>query len=175
MTEEERKEKKRADNAAWRKANPEKVKSSSAKYQKANLDKFKTANLKWQKKNLEKLRVYRAAYQKNRRAADPVYAMSVRLRNRLSLAFKTNGYKKQSTTEQMLGCSFAKFKMHIEKQFINGMSWDNRADWHLDHILPLSCATTGEGLEKLSHYSNIRPIWAADNLAKSDNLVLTNL
>lgn len=87
-------------------------------------------------------------------------------------ALKNSGFKKGSTTEKMLGCTFRQFSKHIETQFTDGMSWDNRSEWHLDHIIPLSCATTIEGLEKLSHYTNIRPLWAADNLAKSDNLVL---
>lgn len=98
--------------------------------------------------------------------------MAERLRNRLLMAFKNGGFKKQSTTEKMLGCTFKQFTKHIEKQFTDGMSWDNRGEWHLDHILPLSCATTIEGLERLSHYTNIRPLWAADNLSKSNNLVL---
>lgn len=204
MTEEERKEKVLARIVAWRKANPEKVKvaqaayrannrekvkATNATYRKTNREKNNAATAKWRaenpdkakeyfstwyKANSDKVKINKAFYVKNRRITDPIYAMSCRLRSRLALAFKANGYKKQSTTEKMLGCSFAKFKRHIESQFTKGMNWDNRADWHLDHILPLSCAKTIEGLEKLSHYSNIRPLWAKDNLVKSDNLVLSD-
>jgi hypothetical protein len=151
----------------WKERNPEKVKEQKAKwyarYKEINKEKYPRTDAMRFAKQLRK---------KQRKAQDPIYAMSERLRNRLHIAFKNGGFKKQSRTEKMLGCSFKQFAKHIESQFTAGMSWDNRSEWHLDHIIPLSCATTIEGLEKLSHYTNIRPLWAADNLAKSDNLVL---
>ena len=87
-------------------------------------------------------------------------------------ALREKGFSKESKTAKTLGCSWKQFTKHIESQFTDGMSWDNKSEWHLDHVVPLSCATTIEGLEKLSHYTNIRPLWAAENLRKSDNLVL---
>jgi 5-methylcytosine-specific restriction endonuclease McrA len=59
---------------------------------------------------------------------------------------------------------------HIEGKLSAGMSWRNRGAWHLDHIIPLASATTCEGLEKLCHYSNIQPLWGADNLRKGDRM-----
>jgi hypothetical protein len=47
------------------------------------------------------------------------------------------------------------------------MSWENRKDWHIDHIVPLACAETKEETASLCHYSNLRPIWKLDNLIKS--------
>lgn len=88
------------------------------------------------------------------------------------MALREKGFIKESKTAKTLGCSWKQFTKHIESQFADGMSWDNRSEWHLDHVVPLSCATTIEGLEKLSHYTNIRPLWAAENLRKSDKLVL---
>jgi hypothetical protein len=156
----------------WRNSNPEKVKASQAAYRAANPEKSKNRRFKWIAANPEKYKAIQANYQKKRRLTDPFFAMSCRLRARLRSAFKNGGFKKHSCTEKMLGCSFKEFSKHIESQFTEGMSWDNRSEWHLDHIVPLSCATTIEGIEKLSHYTNIRPLWAADNLSKSDNLVL---
>ena len=101
-----------------------------------------------------------------------VYEMKKCIRSRTYSAFKAKGFKKSSTTGKILGCNWEQFTKHIEKQFVDGMSWHNRSEWHIDHIIPISCATTIEGLEKLSHYSNLRPLWAAQNLAKSNRLVL---
>jgi len=177
----------------WRKKNPEKAKERAANYQAENKDKCRGIRKKWKERNPDKLKAQRARYyaknkerfqrndairlakqirKKQRKAEDPIFAMAERLRNRLHIAFKNGGFKKQSCTEKMLGCTFKQFTQHIERQFTDGMSWDNRGEWHLDHIVPLSCATTIEGLEKLSHYKNIRPLWAAENLSKSNNLVL---
>ncbi len=166
------KETKKAYDLAYRLANFNKKKAYDKNYQEKNAQKIKDYKYKYRLLNPDKINAYFRAYQKQRSATDPVFAMGLRLRSRISMVFKVNGYKKRSATQKMLGCSFTKFKDHIEKQFTDGMTWDNRSEWHLDHIIPLSCATTIQGLEKLSHYKHIRPLWAKDNLAKSDNLVL---
>jgi len=157
---------------SWKKRNPEKVKAQRDRYYANNKDKAKASTQKWQDENKDRFTKSKNEYKKRKKIKDPIYAMTERIRSRTAMAFKKNGFKKNSTTEKMLGCTFKQFTKHIEKQFTDGMSWDNRSQWHLDHILPLSCATTIEGLEKLSYYTNIRPLWAADNLSKSDNLVL---
>jgi hypothetical protein len=69
---------------------------------------------------------------------------------------------------QILGCTIQEFKLHIESQFKDGMSWDNRGEWHIDHIMPLSMAKTEDELVRLNHYKNLRPLWAHENLSKSD-------
>ena len=53
------------------------------------------------------------------------------------------------------------------------MTWDNRGvyTWHLDHIIPISTAKTIEELEKLSHYTNMRPLWSEDNRIKSNKIL----
>jgi hypothetical protein len=58
----------------------------------------------------------------------------------------------------------------LEKQFVVGMSWDNRNKWHIDHIIPLSSAKTEEEIYKLAHYTNLQPLWAEDNLSKGDTI-----
>jgi hypothetical protein len=151
-------EKRIQDAAKWHVANPKKAKESSRKYYEANRE-----------KRIQSVVKRRA---KKRKEGDPVCLMTERVRSRIHMALRQKGFSKKSKTEKMLGCSFRHFTKHIESQFTDGMSWDNRSEWHLDHILPLACATTIEGLEMLSHYTNIRPLWAAENREKADNLVL---
>jgi len=175
MTDEERKEKRRAASAAYYAANKEKRQAVKAAWKKRNPEKVKEQNARWYAGYKEKgtqVADRRNARRKQRMAEDPIYAMTQRIRKRIDSALRNAGFAKNTRTEKMLGCTFKQFTKHIEKQFADGMSWSNRAEWHLDHIVPLSCATTIEGLEKLSHYTNIRPLWAADNLLKSNNLVL---
>ena len=55
------------------------------------------------------------------------------------------------------------------------MTFDNHGlhGWHIDHITPLSTATTEEEIIKLCHYTNLQPLWAEDNLAKSNKILDT--
>ena len=80
------------------------------------------------------------------------------------------GYKKTSKTAEILGCSFEEFKVHIENQFIDGMSWDNYPEWEYDHIYPISLAESEEHLLQLNHYTNFQPLWAEDNIRKGNKL-----
>jgi len=61
-------------------------------------------------------------------------------------------------------------KCLIESKFTDNMTWENHGKWHIDHIVPISSAITMAELEKLFHYSNLQPLWAKDNLAKSDKI-----
>ena len=39
-------------------------------------------------------------------------------------------------------------KKHIENQFIEGMTWENHGDWHVDHIIPCSCFDLANSVEQ---------------------------
>jgi hypothetical protein len=67
----------------------------------------------------------------------------------------------------MLGCDWSTLKLHIESQFTKGMSWENRNLWHIDHFHPLSDAKTEKEVIRLSHYTNLRPLWKRENQLKS--------
>ena len=57
---------------------------------------------------------------------------------------------------------------HIEKQFVEGMTWDNHGDWHIDHIKTIN-SFLNEGINDpsiVNALSNLRPLWAADNLSR---------
>jgi hypothetical protein len=79
--------------------------------------------------------------------------------------------KKTQTTFEIIGCTPQELKEHLEKQFVDGMGWENRCEWHIDHIIPLSSAKTEEELYQLCHYTNLQPLWAIDNLKKSNNIL----
>lgn len=125
-------------------------------------------------RRIDKIRNTARIYHAKKRKSDPVYLMKMRMYCRVYNAFRDKGIRKKTKTAQMLGCSFEKFKKHIESQFKDGMSWDNKGEWEVDHIIPVSCATTPEGLAKLFHYKNCRPAWASHNRSKGANLELTH-
>jgi hypothetical protein len=94
---------------------------------------------------------------------DPLFKLKANLRSTLSQAFK---YKKPKKTEEIIGCTFEEFKIHLETNFEDWMSWDNKGEyngtlnfgWDIDHIIPLSSATTEEEVLKLNHYTNLQPL-----------------
>jgi hypothetical protein len=76
-------------------------------------------------------------------------------------------------TEKMIGCTIEQLKIHLEARFKRGMTWDNHGScWHIDHIIPMAHfdLTDERQLLAASHYTNMQPMWASENLAKSDKL-----
>jgi hypothetical protein len=126
----------------WRKNNPDKVESYKGRY--------KTRLNEWSKKNRE----------------NDLIRLKEALRARLGAAIKNKGYSKNTKTADTLGCTWDELKIHLESKFVEGMSWDNYPEWHVDHITPLASAKTEEELYKLNHYTNLQPLWAEDNLKK---------
>ncbi len=62
-------------------------------------------------------------------------------------------------------------KCGAEKKFINGMSWENWGKWHLDHIKPVSSFDKSEKMSIINSLDNLQPLWAVDNLKKSNKLI----
>jgi hypothetical protein len=80
---------------------------------------------------------------------------------------------KKNKTFDIVGCSPEFLKQHLEKQFTKGMSWELLGQHiHIDHIIPLSSAKTEDELYKLCHYENLQPLWAEDNLKKSNKIIV---
>lgn len=125
------------------------------------------------KKVKHKTQEARAVTNKNMRrklAQNPIVLAKTRFRNILSQSLRRMDYGKKSKANDILGCSWEQLKLHIESQFVDGMTWENRSEWHIDHRIPLATAKTEEDVIRLNHYTNLQPLWAKDNLLKSDKL-----
>lgn len=63
---------------------------------------------------------------------------------------------------------------HLEKQFTEGMSWENYGEWHIDHIMPIASykyeSIEDEGFIECWSLSNLRPLWAKENLSKGKKI-----
>ena len=70
--------------------------------------------------------------------SDPAFMIKARLRRRLRKVVESQGTMKRGSTIDLIGCSSAHIKSHIESQFKDGMAWDNHGLWHIDHIRPCS-------------------------------------
>lgn len=161
-------EKEKLRKRKWYKQNRDIALKQSKDWYKNNIERKAESVKKWRKDNLEH---YRKVYRENKKIKmdnDPLFKLSAMIRSRISIAFKSKGYKKNSKTEKLLGANFNIVKNHIEKQFTKKMSWDNYGEWHIDHIIPLSSANDKDELEALSYYKNLQPLMKIDNLLKSD-------
>ena len=124
---------------------------------------FKKAEYnRYYKKNKDKI----LAKKKQKFDSDPVYALGVRIRNLIRGSFTKKGKRKNSKTVMILGCTIPEFHNHIENLFVEGMNWDNRSEWDIDHIIPIASAKTEEDVIRLNHYSNLQPLWSSDNRSK---------
>ena len=102
-----------------------------------------------------------------------VLEIARRLSGRLYNALKNN--HKTGSAVKDLGCTIEQFKVYLESKFTKGMNWDNYGlhSWHIDHVKPLSSfdLTDKEQFKKACHYTNLQPLWAKDNLIKSNKIL----
>ena len=52
----------------------------------------------------------------------------------------------------------------MASKFLEGMSWDNHGEWHIDHIRPISSFPTNSPPSEVHALANLQPLWAKDNL-----------
>lgn len=166
----------------WKNNNREKVIESSKKYRKDNVEKVKEYRRKYRLENKSKIDNNRKKtqplinlYLKNKRDSNPIYRLTVNMRGRLKSYLTIKNITKKNRTFDLVGCTPDFLKEHLERQFKDNMSWDNYGlhGWHIDHIIPLSSAKTEEEIYKLCYYTNLQPLWAEENIKKSNKLLKT--
>jgi hypothetical protein len=153
----------------YRVKNSEKEKDRHSKYRLENKEKIK----KWRDDNKEKINHQKRIYRKKKFIEDPVSKIRKNVRTRIFLYFRIKKITKKNKTFSIVGCTPQELKEHIEKQFKDGMTWDNWGlmGWHIDHIIPLASAKTEKDLLDLCHYTNLQPLWAEENWEKNDKII----
>lgn len=110
------------------------------------------------------------SYKKRKKESDPFYRLQENLRRRIRSSLEYKNWRKSSNFNDYIGCDRECLLKHFESKFTEGMTWENQGKWHIDHIIPLSSATSEEELYKLCHYTNLQPLWASDNIKKSNKI-----
>lgn len=166
------KDKMLAASKAWAKKNPERVKELHRIWYAKNREHVLALNRIWVKNNKGRVREYQNEWRRNRYANDASFRISVRIRNRIQRALKSQSVAKCFQTEELVGLNKRDFMAYIESKFLPGMSWENYGHdtWHIDHIAACSLwdLTDPEQQKKCFHYTNLQPLWAPDNLDKSN-------
>ncbi len=74
-----------------------------------------------------------------------------------------------------LGYTARELKEHIEKMFLNRMSWRNWGKvWHIDHIRPVSRWPLTSSYAEVHSLSNLQPLLVAENLSKGSKWSYSN-
>src|SRR5579863_6654653 len=147
------------------------------KYRNNNRKKFREQRRAFYKRHPDKMSIYydryydrrlsyHKMYIKKRSLVDPNFKLGLLLRSRLYNALKGN--RRTGSAVRDLGCSLDFLRNYLKKQFKPGMSWSNHGKWHIDHIIPLTLfdLTDRKELLKACHYTNLRPLWARENLKR---------
>ena len=158
----------------WKIKNPEYQKQYNKQYKLENPDYFKQYRLKNKRKMNQKDKQYKNQRYKN----DINYKILCDCRAIVYQALRNKC--KSACTMKLIMCTVPELKLHIEKQFLTGMSWNNWGSglgkWQIDHIVPISFFVLQDPIEQhmCFRFDNLQPLWWKDNNKKSDKIILQN-
>lgn len=183
---------KRIADREWRKNNPDKVRESRKKFNEAHPGRQKELHKRWRDANREKInaeareRYWKDPNKRNkicvksnrkRMENNPILRVLSGLRTTIVRAIHNASGQKNSSFSSLLGCDTNFLKTHLERQFSDGMTWENygfgEGKWVVDHIVPCSLFPdlTKEWQQKSCfNWQNLQPLWWLDNLRKKDKL-----
>jgi hypothetical protein len=179
------------------KSHPEKTKEEVKKYIERNIEKVKVRRRKYYLDHIEKIKeVCKTRYAKHKEAIKSKVKLwaknnpdKVRANSKLKWArskkdpmkklnrhmsygiwLSLHGTKKHRHWEDLVDYTVDELKIHLEKKFQNGMTWENIGSWHIDHKIPISVHnfTSSDNIDfkKCWALKNLQPLWAKDNLEK---------
>jgi hypothetical protein len=157
----------------WRDNNKNYVSNKHKSWSENNKVHLKEYHKQWRTDNYEKWKETKRTYEKNRKSSDPLYKLIGNFRTAIYTVLKENNVKKYGHYFEILGYTQNDLIVHLEKQFQNGISWDNYGEWHVDHIKPISLfnfkSTDDDEFKECWSLNNLQPMWGNENISKSDN------
>lgn len=168
---------------------PEQRRAYNQEYWVANKERLSEYNKAYYSDNAEAMRAYALAYreanphvqkawieanrehireQERQRRATPKGTIDGRMSSGIRQALVDG--KGGRSWEALVGYTLDDLMAHLESLFVDGMSWENRSEWHIDHIIPKSIFnyTSPEHIDFKRCWSlgNLQPLWAGDNVRK---------
>jgi uncharacterized protein YvpB len=157
--------------------NQKKIKNYQKEYYQNNNDYVLNRIKNYREKNFDKInesekkrrkirKTYLNEYNKKRREVDVLFRLITNLRSRTYKFLKN----KSKPTKDIIGINLDELKKYLESKFYGDICWENYGLWHIDHIVPLSTAKNEDELIKLCHYTNLQPLYAKENIIKSNKI-----
>ena len=144
-------------------------------WQKDNRDRLNDYHQKWREKNIDKHREYKRKYEKHRKDTDPLYKLISNFRTAIYQVLKESNVEKNGHYFDILGYTPEELINHLEKQFTEGMTWENYGEFHVDHKLPISSFNIkeigDEEFMKCWSLDNLQPMWGEENIRKSNKVL----
>jgi len=160
----------KAYSKAYRESNKDSINQKIKLWRTKNPQRCRELQIEWRKNNKDRFMESRRIYMSQKRNTDPLFKLRCNISTLIQNGLRNGGFSKDCKTAEILGCGFEFFKKHIEQNFKKRMSWENRDEWHLDHIIPISSAKTKEEIIALNHYTNFQPLWADENRRKGNKI-----
>jgi len=162
----------------WKKANREKVNAAQQRHRDANPDRWRQWDRNRYHKDVELSRLKARVWARTKALSKPkrqvkypnpiMKELANRMRCRMWDVLRKG--KSGKSLESVLGYGIDELRRHIERQFLRGMSWSNRSEWHIDHIIPIASFnfTSHDDAEFKACWAltNLRPLWKIDNMSK---------
>ena len=114
--------------------------------------------------------------QNNRYKTDPVYRLNKCMHSNVSGCMAAKGLRKRNRQwEELVGYTKEELMVHIQSLFLEGMTWENYGEWHIDHIKPKSFFNykdvTDDEFKECWSLGNLQPLWAEDNIRKGNRYI----
>jgi hypothetical protein len=158
----------------WRDSNKEYMGNKSKIWYEQNKEHRKEYLKEYRKKNIDKIREVKRNYEKTRKANDPLYKLISNFRTAIYQVLKENRVDKNQSYFDVLQYTPEQLIVHLEKQFTEGITWENYGEWHVDHKLPISSFNIQEmgdsEFMKCWSLENLQPMWGEENIRKSNKI-----
>lgn len=158
----------------WRDNNKEYMSNKSKTWYEQNKEHRKQYLKEYREKNIDKIRKTKRDYERNRKSSDPLYKLISNFRTAIYQVLKENRVDKNQSYFDVLQYTPEELIIHLEKQFTDGMTWENYGDWHVDHKLPITSFDIqdmgDEEFMKCWSLNNLQPMWGEENIRKSNKL-----
>jgi hypothetical protein len=172
----ERKEELKIKRKEYYRNNRDKVRLINKKWAEKNEDKMRFYKKRWAGENKDKIKELKRVRTKERLESDPMFKLTVLLRNRIRIALKGNC--KKSKTKDILGCSIEELMEYLQKTAIDNGYLDfdindySGKEYHIDHKLPCSSFNLLNENELMMcfHYTNLQILSAYENLVKNNKI-----
>jgi predicted transcriptional regulator len=152
----------------------ERLKKNHKKWAEQNKEHLNKYIKEYRENNVDKIRQIKRDYERNRKVNDPLYKLISNFRTAIYQVLKENRVDKNQSYFDVLQYTPEQLIVHLEKQFTEGITWENYGEWHVDHKLPISSFNIQEmgdsEFMKCWSLENLQPMWGEENIRKSNKI-----
>jgi hypothetical protein len=160
----------------WKAKNRERVAEYNKKYKAEHRDEISIYNTAYSLNNRDTIQQRSSANYLRLYHEDPNFKVAHLLRARVRKTL--NGNIRADSALEFLGCTLDFFKAWLTYCFAEDMNFDNHGNiWHIDHTIPCSKFNfTNDSEQKICfHWSNMKPMYAVDNISKNNRATLDEI